>query len=177
MAKELYNTEWMSLMSSDDGFIYGHMNKQQDGHGVAVLVYRTDEQGKITHMLGRYERNPAHGDGLVITSITGGIDHGMAADEAVEQELLEEAGIDLKRERGWTMQDLGTCVPSKFLDHVYHLYAINATGMNLGEAPGDGTDGERDAYCKWEYPHVVLGCKCPLVALMAMRAGLLENIA
>jgi len=172
----LHETKWMSLMSTPDGFIYGHLNMQRDGNGVAVLVYKTDDQGRVTHLLGRYEKNPAHADGIALTSITGGVDLDMDEEAAVEQELREEAGIDLKKQRGWKLYDLGTCVPSKFLDQHYHLYALDATGLELGAAEGDGTDGEKEAYCRWEYPHVVLGCKCPLVALMAMRSGILERI-
>ena len=104
----------------------------------------------------------------------------MDAEGAVEQELREEAGIDIRSQKGWTMRSLGTCVPSKFLDHVYNLFCINVTDMQLPDdvlrGAGDGSDGEAGAFCRWEYPHVVLGCKCPLVVVMAMRAGLLSRI-
>jgi len=180
VVETLFDNENLSLMIADDWFVYGHLSRAQDGEGVAVLVYKMGADGLVSHMLGRYEVNPAHADGMMITSITGGIDHGMTPEQAVEQELLEEAGIDIKNQRGWTMQSLGTCMPSKFLDMKYHLFSLDCTNMSAAlddaKAVGDGTRGEQGAYCKWDYPHVVVGCKCPLVALMAMRAGLLNKI-
>ena len=180
MSITLYENQHLSLMQSDRGFVYGHLSRAQDGEGVAVLVFKTDREGVVSHMLGRYEINTAHADGTALTSITGGVDHGMSPEQAIEQELLEEAGIDIRNQIGWRMYDLGTCLPSKFLDMRYYLYAVDVTGMDLPNdilrGVGDGSEGEQEAYCRWELPHVILGCKCPLVALMAMRGRLLNRI-
>ena len=187
--KVLFEDQWLSLMQTEDGYTYAHMSRAEKGQLVACLVYKKDDTGKVTHFLGRYENTPPHNDGLTLSSITGGVDEGQWHLPAILIELVEEAGIPedivygdvqdaLKDDvhRMERLEYLGHCFVSKQEDTMAHLYAFDATGLELNKATSDGSKGEEDAYCQWEEPHVVLGCKCPLVSCMAVRSGLLWKI-
>ena len=175
--KILFDDPNLSMMQLDDWYTYAHMSRTQEaedgsGQGVAVLVYTLTDEGKLDKILGRYENCLPHkseADGL--TSITGGVDKGSSIIDSVLNELNEEAGYeDIDPGK---LQDLGSCRPSKQEDSVWNLYAFDATGLERREdSVGDGTKGEEDAYCEWVEPHMALGCKCPLVPTMFIRAGL-----
>ena len=188
--KVLCKNEWLSLMQTtgEHPYTYATMSRTENSQLVACLVYKTADN-KVTHLLGRYENTPCHGDGLALTSITGGVDKGSWHLPAVLTELIEEAGVPEEIAYGdveQAMKDgadglerleyLGHAKLSKQEDTTVHLYAFDATGMDLNPSTSDGTIGEKDAYCKWLEPHYVLGCKCPLVAAIAIRSGIIFKI-
>jgi len=174
----LFRNDFLSLRQMGGWYTYAHMSRTEpskdgSGQGVAVLVYKAPyEPDKVTKILGRYETCIVHrseADGL--TSITGGVDKGSTHKEAVLNELDEEAGYRDIPEDALTY--LGTCRNSKQEDSLWHLYALDATGLDRREdSISDGTKGEEDAFCEWVDPHLALNCKCPLVPTMFIRAGL-----
>lgn len=175
----LYKDDFLSLKVMDGWYKYAHMSRTQpaadgSGQGVAILVHTLTPEGRLDKVLGRYENCIVHrseADGL--TSITGGVDKGKSIEESALHELNEEAGYE-NAEPG-KLLPLGTCRPSKQEDSLWHLFAFDATGLERREESiGDGTVGEENAYCKWVEPYVALGCKCPLVPTMFIRAGLVD---
>jgi hypothetical protein len=186
--KTLFNDPNLSLMQTGGWYTYAHMSRTEKGQLVAVLVYKKDDQGKVTHLLGRYENTLPHKDGIGLSSITGGVDKGTWHLPTVREELIQEAGVpdqeileDIQRgmedkEGMQRLEYLGTCRPSKQEDTLCHLYTFDATGLELQQSITDGTQGEQGSYCKWEEPYLVLGCKCPLVACIAVRSGIIQRI-
>lgn len=175
----LYKDDFLSLKVMDGWYKYAHMSRTQpaadgSGQGVAILVYTRTREGKLDKILGRYEtciihRSEAEG----LTSITGGVDAGKSVEESAVHELQEEAGYEDVHPS--QLEPLGTCRPSKQEDSLWHLFAFDASGLKRREeSVGDGTKGEEDAYCNWVEPYLALGCKCPLVPTMFIRAGLVD---
>lgn len=179
--KVLYENPNLSLLLADDWYVYAHMSRAERGELVAVLVYKKDTNNPffVSHFLARYENTLPHEDGLAMSSITGGLDKDHTPKQMVLEELKEEAGIVVpEAEVDERLQNLGTCRPTKQADTLCHLFMLDATGLeqNPELAQGDGSKGEEGSYCKWVAPHLLLGCKCPLVACMAVRGGLLRRI-
>lgn len=183
--KILFEDEYLSLHQADGWYTYAHMSRTEpsvdgSGQGVAILVYTRDTDGRVDKVLGRFENCLPHkseADGC--TSITGGVDKGSTPLLAVIHELYEEAGY--KDDSGSRMdlhiQTLGSVRLSKQEDSIWHLFAFDATGKTRREeSVGDGTKGEEGAYCAWVPPYLAIGCKCPLVATMMARAGLIQNL-
>ena len=139
----LYDNEWLQLRETPDGYVYSHEAKS-DGRGVAVLAYRRVDVD--VQVVGRYERCPCHFDGFALTSLTGQIEGDDDPVSTAVRELKEEAGIDAIRSE---MKPLGTVRPGKQTDTTMWLFAINVGDRDIGEAVGDGTDGEVGAYCRW----------------------------
>lgn len=183
----------LSLWQADGWYTYAHMSRTEAGQLVACLVYRRDRDGQITHFLGRFETCLPHADGMSLTSITGGVDKGSWHLPTVCEELKQEAGIPedvlpaahkiedaadilLNDVASTRLQYHGTCRPSKQEDTLCHLYSYDATGLTLTESTTDGTKGEEGSYCHWVEPHIMLGCKCPLVPAIAVRMGFFSQV-
>jgi 8-oxo-dGTP pyrophosphatase MutT (NUDIX family) len=165
--KTLYDNEWLSLKEVDD-YIFSHESRS-NGRLVSILVY-TLKNGKVDKVLGRYERCPAHRDGIALTSITGGVEDGKIRRTAV-QELFEEAGYEAEPE---DLQFLGTTRPSKSADTTMYCFAFNGTGRKRRRnSIGDGTKGEEGAYCDWISADKAIHCKDPHMCVMLLR---LENV-
>ena len=177
--KTLYKDDFLSLKQLDDWYTYAHMSRtlpaeDSSGQGVAILVYRdSGAEGIATEILGRYETCIVHkseADGL--TSITGGVDKDATVKASALNELYEEAGYE--NVNSSDLIELGTVRISKQEDSLWHLFAYNATGKDRrADSIGDGSKGEESSYCEWVSLHQGIGCKCPLVSTMVVRAGLL----
>jgi 8-oxo-dGTP pyrophosphatase MutT (NUDIX family) len=161
----LYDNEWLQLRETPDGYVYSHEAKS-DGQGVAVLAYRKRDGG--AEVVGRYERCPCHQDGFALTSLTGLMDRDDedAVGTAV-RELQEEAGIEVAIGE---MQPLGSVRPSKQADTFLHLFGVDVGDRDVGDAIGDGSSGEQDAYCAWVTPVDACLSKSPVLATMVVRA-------
>jgi len=164
--KVLYANDWLSLRETPGGYTYAHEEKGR-GQGVAVLAYRTNP----LRIVGRFEECPPHRDGgLALCALTGQIDQ---ADQTIEspraaavRELKEEAGIDADFTE---MKDLGRVKNGKQTDTDIYLFSVDVGGREIDEAVGDGTRGERGAYCEWVKPWMAIQSKDPLLAMMAAR--------
>lgn len=160
--KVLYTNEWLSLRRTPGGYTYAHEEKGC-GAGVAVLAYRTNP----LRIVGRFEGCPPHRDGLALCALTGQMDK---EDEkplfAAVRELKEESGISVNF---LEMKDLGFAQSGKQTDTTMCLFAVDVGSREIGEAIGDGTRGERGAYCKWIDIPDALWSKDPLLAMMTAR--------
>ncbi len=173
--KVLYNNEWLQLKETSEGYIYSHESRC-NGHIVAMLVIDPSRREPI---LGRYERTPAHYPGaaewkdvpLELASITGGVDKGMTPREAAVMETKEEAGYKVTDD---DLIDLGTVKPSKSADTIVHLYAVEVKDQSRGDAEGDGSKGEQDAYCDWVSVDSALQSKDPLLSALVTRYFMLD---
>lgn len=88
-------------------------------------------------------------------------------------ELGEEAGYHASIK---DLIDLGTVYDSKSSDTVIYMFAINfdIADIRKVKATGDGTVGEKGAYCNWINKHDAITCGDPLLITMVAR---LEYVA
>lgn len=160
--KVLYANDWLSLRETRGGYTYAHEEKGR-GAGVAVLAYQEDP----LRFVGRFEECPPHRDGMALCAITGQMEYQAESPLATAvRELKEESGIEVHYSQ---LGDLGTVKSGKQTDTVMHLFAVDVGDREISEAVGDGTRGERGAYCKWISPNAALWSKDPLLAMLVAR--------
>lgn len=136
----------MREFDSPDGtktYEYAHESRC-DGEIVAVLPFEV-EAGEASRFLLRVERCPAWGDGMVPCALTGGVESDRPVADAA-RELHEESGYRVPPD---DLVSLGACYGTKAMDTVYHLYAVDVTNRERGDAPGDGSDLEDGAGVTW----------------------------
>jgi len=162
--KILYEGKWLSILERDGWY---HFSRQTTGEGVVyVLIYHRDW---LKSILGRYEICPAHGDSVpTLTSISGQVEHGRDPADVAVAEVYEEAGYRITRDQ---LIDLGKVNLTKSTDTLGHLYAVDVSGLERGDAPGDGLLGERKSYCNWVSEWDALMCKCPVMATLLARGN------
>jgi len=161
--KILYEGKWLSIVERDGWY---HFSRETVRAGVVyVLVFCN----AVFHsVLGRYEICPAHGDmEPELTSLSGGIEAGQDPADAAIAEVYEEAGYRVTHDQ---LIDLGKVNLTKSTDTIGHLYAVDVTGIERVDAPGDGSRGELESYCSWVTIESAVFCKCPLMATMITRA-------
>lgn len=146
--KTLYYNKWLSLKEVDD-YVFSHEERCR-GIIVAVLPYRYKKNGEGREYMVRDEYNVAW-DGMNVSSITGGFDEDDLTPEACAiRETYEEAGYSVpEHEAENLVVRLGTTRGSKSSDTVYHLFAIDVSGLERVEAPGDGSKSESMSSCRW----------------------------
>lgn len=162
--KTLFSNPWLSLKDTN-GYIFSH-EQRSGGKAVAILVVDSNKPDRV---LLRYETVPCHFDsenGPTIVSITGGRDGNDRPIDTCLKELEEEAGYKATEDE---VQLLGVVRPSKSADTIIHLFVYDAAGKTQGEALGDGSDGEKDAYTKWGSIEDAINCKDPLMSTMIAR--------
>lgn len=132
----LCENDWVSLLSRD-GYVFSHESRC-NGNIVAVLPYiASPTPGQFSHVGVRREVTPAWGDDSAFSALTGGCDKpGVSPREIARIELHEEGGWWVEAER---FEFLGRCRGTKSTDTIYHLYAVDVTAADRGEAAGDGT--------------------------------------
>ena len=162
--RELYHGEWLSVRRTAGDYEYVHQQKM-GGEAVAVLGYVS------SWLLGRFEICPAHGERRpTLCALTGGIEPGESPVEAAVRELQEESGFAVPLN---SVRELGRPVrPSKASDTVIHLFtAPIKTELVDGDffGPGDGSEGEEGAFCRFVHLRDALDSKDPLLATMAAR--------
>lgn len=167
--KILYQGNWISIILRDDWYEFSSF--LNSAGVVYVLVFRTDS---IKSILGRFEICPAHGDTEpTLTSLTGGVNENQEPIDTAIQEVYEEAGYKIDREK---LIDLGKVFLSKASDNIAHLFAVDVTHLPREEAPGDGSFGEEGSYCDWVDFDEVLFCKDPVICTLILRLRvLLDN--
>jgi len=159
MDKVICRTKYLSLIERDGWYYFAQIHGSIGG--VSILLYR--ENGMI---LGRYEVCPAHGDGLALTAISGGIEEGDTLLETAIKESYEEAGYKLEAS---DFVDLGSCRLSTNQDTIVYLFAADVTGKERYPAPGDGTRGEQRAYCEWVTATEAIQSKSAYMSTLIMR--------
>jgi 8-oxo-dGTP pyrophosphatase MutT (NUDIX family) len=150
----LYATKWLELLelkSPEEG-VHGYVcthQKWSNGQGVAVLPYQLSQAGSNFEYLLRQEVTPCWGMEPMLSSITGGMDkEGEPPIECAARELHEEGGYIVEpNDSRW--KPLGSARMSKSSTTVMHLFAVDLTGLDEVEAPGDGSELEAKAFCEW----------------------------
>jgi len=162
--RELYRGEWLSVRRTADDYEYMRQVKMGT-EAVAVLGYVS------SWLLGRFEICPAHGDHRPeLCALTGGIEPGESPVEAAVRELREESGFDVPMH---SIRELGRPMrPSKASDTIIHLFTVplkveGVDGDFFGA--GDGTEGEKGAFCRFVHLRDALASKDPLLVSMAAR--------
>lgn len=179
MDKVLYSDPYLSLHQADGWYTYAHMSRS-DGKLVAVLVVKVGIDNKVTDILVRHEKNPAHGNILRPMSITGGVEVDEFGDD--DKAELKSALLELKEEAGYDAKEdelvfLGDCYPSKQEDTLCSCFLYVANDKVRGEAEGDGSKGEEEANCEWEATDKALSeIECPLVSYMLLKAVTLKKV-
>lgn len=155
--KILKETEWVSLMDRD-GYIYSHESRCYKNATVALLPYRI-HNNKLEFLI-RYEYCPAHyiNEKIEATCITGGYDDDhISISQTALKELLEEGGYDCELDE---LIALDWCWEGKASDTKVYLYSINLTDKSRQTPVGDGSDGEKNSYCKWESFDKIKNYRC-----------------
>jgi 8-oxo-dGTP pyrophosphatase MutT (NUDIX family) len=155
MKKEvLYSTKWLELWKLSepengvDGYVCSHA-KWANGQAVAVLPFRRKLENSEKEFFLRQEITPCWGMEPNLSSITGGMDKvGEEPVACASRELHEEGGYVVPPESSrWV--NLGKARLSKASTMVVHLFAVDLAGLEMVEAPGDGSELEDKAYCEW----------------------------
>lgn len=144
MNKTIFSEEWLSL-KQNNGYTYLHEEKC-NGKLIAFLPYKINSKNNIEYLM-RMEICPAHGDNHEFCGIIGGYDNlQYTIDEVAVKELEEETGYKIELDE---LQPLGWIWDSKIADTKVYLYTADLTNCLEGIATTDGTELEKNSYCKW----------------------------
>lgn len=165
--ESLYKTPWVELMkrtSDEDGtYIYIREPWLINGQAVSILPYRVQD-GRLEYLV-RCEM----AESSVVGTIKGGCDkEGESVVNTAVRELIEEAGYTVEE---WRLFHLGTVRTSKLNTTIMHLFTVDLTGFIQGEALGDGTMNERNAYCKWISHDKAIDLLDPVIHASILRGG------
>ena len=165
--KTLFKNEWVSLMSTPEengqGYIYAHETRC-NGNIVAVLLY--ERIGKDGWKYGlREEKTPCWGDKAQLSSLTGGVEKGSTPAAAAVKEIMEEAGLVCVEN---DLKSLGNCRGTKSSDTLYHLFALDVSGLKQVEPTGEDVGEVKWLSTREEINRVV----CPLFYTMLYRLNL-----
>lgn len=115
---------------------------------VVVMPFVSDNQGLPLAIGILKEPNPFREGGFSISLITG-------TSEGADPDLLSTAKRELEEESGFVAEDnsrwyyLGSVTSSKFVDHEQPCFAVDVTGLEKGEAKGDGSEDEKQMEFKF----------------------------
>jgi 8-oxo-dGTP pyrophosphatase MutT (NUDIX family) len=115
---------------------------------VVVMPFVSDNQGLPLAIGILKEPNPFREGGVSISLITG-------TSEDADPDLLSTAKRELEEESGFVAEDnsrwyyLGSVTSSKFVDHEQPCFAVDVTGLEKGEAKGDGSEDEKQMEFKF----------------------------
>jgi hypothetical protein len=175
--KILHKGKFVELkLREEDDYKYEFLHESRcDGNIVAILPVHKDNGYLVRH-----EFTPCWGEGLNVSSITGGWEkdrHPTPIDTVLE-ELREEAGIVLNDETA--IKSLGTCRGTKSSDTLYHLFIVELEDGNYDEVPieGDGGSLEARAHNQWyktAYKFVANGVDPMLFVIYARMQMLLDE--
>lgn len=145
--KILFENQWFQVIDKTDEFGANMSGIQPNGINALVLPYTVDESGFVIELGVVYEINPLWGEGKHLTAISGNIEEydGDILTGAM-RELLEESGIQADDTERWTF--LGTLTSSKIVAQEQACFAVDVTGLEIGERTTDGTINEQLAEFK-----------------------------
>lgn len=137
--KVLWENKWFQVVQKEDtnGAM---MSGLKPLLGNVVVVPYVKEGDKITKIGIMNEVNPMWGEGTHVTTITGGVEEGEDNLVAAKRELKEEAGYDVDDSDKW--QFICETNVSKLIDASQPCFAVDVTGLEVGEATKDGTVNE-----------------------------------
>ena len=140
--KVLFSDNWFDVVD-----INGQVGLKNKHMSVAVMPYRTDDNGIISEIGLLHEFNNFRENDFSDTLITGTIEY-------EDDSLLFTAVRELREEGGFTMPEdsldrwlfLGPIYISKNSDQVIPVFAVDVTGLPQEEANGDGSEKEVKSY-------------------------------
>ena len=161
--KILGKDEWLSLKQKN-GYTYVHEEKS-NGKGIAIIGFK--RIGKDAwKFVGRYEETVPHGKGIKLASLTGQVENNDVINTAVK-EFYEEAGIKIDKKE---LIDLGEADTYKAADTKHYLFAVDCKDHDIDKNPvGDGSEGEKGAYCEWIKPRDLAKSTDPLIHMLYVR--------
>lgn len=165
--KKIAGNKWISIMTASikqlgiQDYTYMHHNVA-NGKTVAVLPFRETDEG-YEFLLMR-EIRPMFSSAHMKCSLTGIDDEATPEDTAVK-EIREEAGFEVTKD---DLISLGTSLESKASDTIYHIYAVDVTGLEQLEATKDGGALEKHASYIWT-SNPVEESDDPLIGMMFAR--------
>lgn len=146
--KEAYTViagdEWLQLRKVGH---YTYMHELKRTGTVVILPYRHNSETSSYDVLLRGEVTPCWDlNNPILSSITGGIDHGSSHLETACKELMEETGyeVDLK-----DMMYLGESFSTKMCDTIYYLYACDLTESVPTKPLHIESVFEQKSFAKW----------------------------
>ena len=163
----LYYNRWISLHNIVDeksgaaGYVYSHETRC-NGRVIAVLPYRQVPIYYTEYGL-RREVTPCWGMKAQLSALTGGCEKEGPMHTAI-MEIKEEVGFVVTEEM---VETLGVCRGTKSTDTTYHLYAVDVTGLDEGEATGDGSRLDSEGTIEWH--RTIAETVDPIVAMMYYR--------
>jgi len=168
MIETLYHNEWLSLKRvcvperGINGYVFSHEERCR-GEIIAVLLFRYIESG-VEYGL-RCECTPCWAvDTPIPSALTGGVEKDSTPIQTLWVEIREESGY-----RHLTkLHTLGECRGTKSTDTIYYLYGADVTGIDPGEAEGDGSRLEAEASIMWTM-NPVWSSPDPLVGMLVAR--------
>lgn len=144
----LAGNKWVQLIENtySDNSHYTILHEvSRKGHTVVVLPFRRTVENGVQYLVRNEMTPPWKPNELVPSSVTGGVDVGMGAEETALKELKEETGYLALPEH---MTPLGTCYTLKGCDTINHLFAIDVT--NTVKLPRSESDSfENEAENEW----------------------------
>lgn len=167
----LKENDWLSLRSvvspldGITGYVYSHETRCK-GKILAVLGVRYDPEVGEREYLIREEVTPCWGLKPELSALTGGWEGVDIIADAVK-ELEEEAGYKVDRS---SLKTLGTCFGTKSTDTTFYLYTVDLSGLERGEALGDGSKQDSEGEAHWmTYGEVLTTVQDPIVLTMIAR--------
>ena len=135
------------VLYSDSKFdvveIMGQVGFKAKTMSIAIMPFSTDENSIVDKIGFLKEFNPFREGDYASTLITGTIE---SEDQDLIQtairELKEEGGIECPEDQKGRIIYLGNFYPYKDSDRMVPTFAIDVTGLTLGEPTGDGSKKE-----------------------------------
>ena len=161
--RRLFKNNYIEVLEKDGWYTYTRHN---NGNGAVAILGFVREPFLV---LGRFERTIPHDDGITLSSLTGGVEESEEFKTAAVREFKEESGFDADKE---DLIQLGAIRPSKSSDQTVQLFAIELVGMDADKTykgEGDGTRGEKDAFCKFVSVEDAINSKDPILITMVTR--------
>lgn len=166
----LFNTDYLGIFETSDGYTYVHEMKAADGCKVAVVPYAFLPPDNSFFCLAVVERCRPDDTMPQVCSMTGKCEVEDLDDLrlAALRELKEEAGIEAEY---WDLNDFGIIYPSKSMDTKVYAFGVDVTGKNIqfGEALGDGTEAEENMTRKWLDIYQIADCTDPILHAVVYR--------
>jgi hypothetical protein len=137
--KTLLETPKFNIVERDDK--PGVVSKVET---VMILPFINDQHG-LPLMIGVLKEKNKFRDGEYSRSLITGTCEDEDPDylSTSKRELLEESGYNVEDNDRWYF--LGSVTGNKFVDKEYACFGVNVTGIEKGEAEGDGSKSEKEA--------------------------------
>jgi 8-oxo-dGTP pyrophosphatase MutT (NUDIX family) len=168
----LFENPFLQLRNTPDGYTYVH-EIRCEGQIVALLPFRCKMDKSGLEYLARREVCPAHGREPELYSITGGKEAELTLEATACRELLEEGGFTITRNE---LIPLGIVKPSKAMDTLASLFAVDVTGKEQTEPQGDGSYFEQGSSVEWVGYEEGVSIEDPLFITALTRLHTRQNL-